>query len=129
MKKCKPFKPPKDIYQFWVAPHCGPGTLDPDEECGFCGLPGKECAAYESEKVALHPDEYHDGGGGDKSGDSCGGCGFWCKGCGRFWAQDSCGESMPGEMHAADGADQQIIGNGVFCRCGKQLARVRKKSV
>ena len=132
-KRRKPFVPPKDVKAFWVAPHCGPGTLDPKDECGFCGRPGRECAAEASEAVAAHPDWLHDGcdmGNDDDDPDdgrACGGCGFWCKGCGRFWAQDSCGERFPGEMHAADGARQEVRDGKVYCVCGRQLARLREE--
>lgn len=136
----KPVNPPRSIKKFWLAPHCGPGSLDDREECGFCGAPHHECAERTSEIVREHPDWLHDGAimgdGQDDPEDEmgCGGSGFWCSGCGRFWAQNSCGENFPGFMQSADGARQQIrcvVPNEedgpktVHCVCGKQLARVR----
>ena len=131
MKRKKAFHPPKDIQQFWMAPHCGPGTLDPEEMCGFCGRTMRACAEAMSEAVRIYPNWNHDGcilGDGHDDPEeliACGGSGFWCSGCGRFWAQNSCGESFPGEMQAADGAQQVIRDGKVYCVCGKPLATLR----
>lgn len=117
-RRPKPFTPPKDIKQWWLAPHCGPGTLDAEEHCGFCGRLVLDCARDMSEAVRLHPERDH------YSHDEtpCGGSGFWCSGCGRFWAQDSCGESYLGDMHSSDGAEQVVKDDKVYCVCGKHLA-------
>ncbi len=124
---------PKGVNVFWMAPHCGPGSLDPQEMCGFCGDTHEECARRMYEVVKAHPEWKHDGSiigdGQDDSEDQmvCGGSGFWCSGCGRFWAQNSCGEAFVGEMPSADGAKQEIRDEKVYCVCGKQLATLRKE--
>jgi len=122
-------KPPKDINQFWLAPHCGPGTLNTYETCGFCGRTHKECAMAFSDHINKHPDYSHDGDSlGDGQDDpevACGGSGFWCSGCGRFWAQNSCGENQMEDHQSSDDAKPvlRILEDGrtaVHCVCGKQ---------
>lgn len=100
-------RPPRDVKQFWVAPHCGPGTLDGNDTCGFCGLPYLRCAERNSETIA------------EEHRQECGGAGFWCKSCGRFWAQDACGSS--GDPRAADGAELSVQDGYACCCCGNRL--------
>lgn len=109
-------KPPKDIKAWWRAPHCGPGSTDTTDDCGFCGRNVIECAEEHSESVNERHHQL-----GDDAG--CGGCGFWCKGCGRFWAQGSCGESNYQEHVAADGAELYTRSGYVYCVCGKKLMK------
>jgi hypothetical protein len=123
------FVKPKDIKQWWIAPCCGPGSTDlKGHECGFCGKSGQECAENTSTIVAGVMQLVHEQGGGEKSVDnpdgpeSCGGCGFWCQGCGRFWAGDVCGNSDIPFMRAADGAEMVVKGEDVHCVCGRKLA-------
>lgn len=126
------FEKPKDITQWFSVPHCGPGTTDTTECCGFCGRNVLECAKLTTQSVKEHPEWKHDGGIiGDGEDDpekqmTCGGCGFWCSACGRFWAQSSCGDNFPGDMASADDKKQVIKDGKVFCVCGQQLATVRK---
>ena len=126
------FKPPKDIYQFWLAPHCGPGTLDKDEICGFCGETHEDCAGEFSDKIQDHPDWVHDGNllgdGQDDPEDkmACGGSGFWCSGCGRFWAQDTCGNHTAQDHLASDEQELVLTDSSIHCVCGKKLMRQRK---
>ncbi len=110
----KSFKEPTDIRQWWLAPHCGPGSLDINEICGFCGCSRKVCA-----ESAISSSDYI----------TCGGCGFWCsesKTCGRFWAQDACGERFEDDYLSCDGAkltdsfDEQGR-RWITCCCGTQL--------
>ncbi len=127
--KRKRFNPPKDVKQWWLAPHCGEGSLDPQEDCGFCGESHLDCALSMTLNVKAHPDWYHDLCEPEQSPDDqqvCYGSGFWCGGCGRFWAQDSCGEcyALP-EYHAADGLEIEVRDGKAFCVCGKQLAVIR----
>ena len=125
------YTPPKDINQWWCASHCGPATEDTSECCGFCGEPVLECAKSFSEKIEQHPERNHDGiidgsPHDDPEDDmACGGCGFWCSGCGRFWAQDSCGESGSYEHHASDGAELARKDGKIYCVCGKWLMTER----
>jgi hypothetical protein len=127
-------KPPKDIKQWWMTPCCGPGTLDSQELCVFCGETHQKCAELFSESVKLHPEWNHDGSilgtPNDDPEDqtTCGGSGFWCSGCERFWAADTCGNLSPEDMRACDKAKQKVRGRKVFCICGKQLATMRPES-
>jgi hypothetical protein len=121
---------PRDIKAFWKAPHCGEGSLDLDEECGFCARSQRECAEQLTDFFRNADDcqrknyAYSMNGEGDLDGPGgclCGGSGFWCTGCGRFWAQDSCG-NLNGSAHkAADGNKLQRIGEKVLCVCGKLI--------
>lgn len=105
-------RPPKDVTRFWQAPHCGPGTLDGTEICGFCGRSLIECADVNTESVAT------------TGAQDCGGAGLWCKQCGRFWAQDSCGECNPPYLRASDGAEMAVKGEWSYCVCGNRLAQI-----
>lgn len=108
----KKFARPKDVKVFWEAPHCGPGTLDPKEVCGFCGSEKGVCARNTSDSIR------------HKDGEMvCGGSGYWCYGCGRFWANDSCGETFGTEMKSADGARMTEKDGRVVCVCGTLLAK------
>ena len=128
------FEPPKDVRVFWRASCCGPATKDADDTCGFCGEANRDCAQAFSESVRKHPDWVHDGNIlGDGQDDpeehedrACGGCGFWCSGCGRFWAQDSCGGSSGEEHRAADNREMVVKDGLIYCVCGKQLMRQRE---
>lgn len=106
------FTKPANIKQFWLAPHCGPGTLDPNDLCGFCGKTRQECAQANSESVRLHHKQ------------ACGGSGLWCSYCGRFWAQDSCGESYNTDLQSVDGTALTEDKGYVKCYCGKRLFAV-----
>jgi|ERR1700730_16661892 len=120
------FKPPKDIKQFWLAPHCGPGTLDPQDMCGFCGETRQECAKeateFANEKHQLGPSKM---GLGDNP--TCGGSGLWCSECGRFWAQDSCGECDDLHLLASDGAEMKEKMGFAHCVCGKKLHKISEE--
>lgn len=111
------FKPPKDILRWWRAPHCGPGSLDTKDTCGFCGENVLKCARRWSRACKKDPSARECGE------TCCGGSGLWCSGCGRFWAQDSCGECFFNELKAADGAELTLDGEQVICCCGKPLFR------
>jgi hypothetical protein len=127
------YTPPKDIKQWWCAAHCGPATEDTTECCGFCGRPVLECAKEFSKKIKQHPEWNHDGSILDAKHDdpeeemACGGCGFWCHNCGRFWAQNSCGESGSNEHQAADGAELEVRDGRVYCVCGQWLMTMRPR--
>jgi hypothetical protein len=131
MSKTKAFRPPEDIRQWWCAPHCGPGTLDTNGECGFCGANVIVCALALTDAVKHHPEWVHDGSilgdGHDDPEDqmACGGCGFWCHKCGRFWAQDSCGNNSGADHASADGLKLVVKDGNVHCVCGQLLMRVR----
>jgi hypothetical protein len=118
-KKRKEFTPPTDITKWWKAPHCGPGSVDDTDECGFCGEPVIDCA-LEASKIVN--DEHRQPGDGDY-GEGCGGSGFWCYGCNRFWAQDSCGNNDYESHRASDGAELVLNDDTgfVYCPCGRQL--------
>lgn len=115
------FRKPTDPKQWWCAPHCGPGTTDHTEECE-CGRTRYDCALETTRKIAA--------GGlveatadGDQ-GDACFCSGFWCPGCGRFWAQDSCLERFGDEYEACDGAELTTgPDHTVACCCGRGLFR------
>ena len=124
-------KPPKDIKQWWLAPCCGPLSLDIDEECGFCGESHRKCAEEYSEFVKQQPTIYIGDPDRNTPRDCCGGSGFWCSACGRFWAQDTCGNYELGDNRSADGVRQTIRedvdspeGCKVSCSCGHFLGTV-----
>ena len=126
-------KPPKDIKQWWQSPCCGPLTIDDAELCGFCGDNVLECARKHSDYVREHPELNHDGmQNGDDQDDpedtmTCGGSGFWCSGCGRFWAQDTCGNYNGTDHEASDKAKLRVDENRkVYCVCGKWLMTERR---
>ena len=127
------YTPPESITKWWRASHCGPATEDTGECCGFCGEPVLDCARELSEKIKLHPERNHDGCIGYEHDDpeddmACGGCGFWCSQCGRFWAQDSCGDSSSYEHQASDGAKLIRKDGKIYCVCGKWLMTERPES-
>jgi len=111
MKKKNWDPKPKDNKTWWLASHCGPGTLDSNEICGFCGDTCLGCAARNTESISAVHEE------------TCGGSGFWCKECGRFWAQDACGESNGEEHLSQDGAELSSKDGYVVCVCGNKLAK------
>ena len=116
-----------DIYTFWKASHCAPGTTDPTDLCGFCGETNAECY----KKHTAHIAEHHKEAGGDGEVEACGGSGFHCPKCNRFWAQDACGNSGGYEHQSADGKHLHIedtytldgirTGIKVSCICGDWL--------
>lgn len=126
----KQFNPPTGIKQWWEAPHCGSGSTNTAGVCGFCGDPVLDCAKRFSAFLRnASPEDLEDmnkhtwGGHSKKHDYPCGGCGFWCSGCGRFWAEDSCGEASPDMYSAADGAELETReDNFVYCVCGKMVA-------
>ena len=103
---------PDDNKTFWLTSHCRPGTPDENEICGFCGETYGDCAGRCTESV--------------KNGRSieCGGSGYWCPECGRFWAQDVCGESYNGDLQCQDGTEQIVKDSHVFCSCLNKLHMV-----
>ena len=121
------FSPPNDVKTYWLAPHCGPGNLDPEEICGFCGEPQGVCAQKNSVALEMTKREQC----GVEQPESCGGSGFWCADCGRFWANDSCGERFGADYAAADGAALEYRENEdmVYCVCGHQLFRPGSEEV
>jgi hypothetical protein len=133
MAKKKAFQPPTDVKQFWVAPHCGPGTLDINETCGFCGDSHQECAqkfsdflrnASEVLLLAYSKTMFGDHRDIEKMGIECpcGGSGFWCSKCGHFWAQDSCGDSGGTSHQSCDGDSLDFDdNNNVLCVCGNRV--------
>lgn len=56
----------------------------------------------------------------------CGGSGLWCRQCGRFWANDVCGESYNAELQSVDGAELTEVDGYVTCCCGKRLFKVEE---
>lgn len=114
MKKEEWNPKPKDNKTWWLASHCGPGTLDSKEICGFCGETYIKCAKKNTESIA------------DVHEETCGGAGFWCMECGRFWAQDACGESNEIEHRSVDGEVLLMKGGYVCCVCGNKLAKELK---
>jgi hypothetical protein len=116
------FKPPTDVTTWWIAPHCGPGHTNRREICGFCGETCLDCALEATELV--NGKHYQPGIVLEGHEDGCGGSGFWCRGCSRFWAQDACGESNGSEHRAADGATLTVGDDGyVYCCCGRKLMK------
>jgi len=105
---------PKDNKTWFLAAHCGDGTLDDDEFCGFCGETHAECAKRCTEHQRDHMEQV------------CGGSGFWCynPGCGRFWGQNSCGECDNDGWYSQDGAEVRISQGYVLCVCGQRLYRI-----
>ena len=99
---------PKDNKTFWMASHCGPGTIDDSEICGFCGKTMGECARINTEAIKETGDQ------------DCGGSGFWCSACGRFWAEDSCGESND-EPYSSIDEKCSRVDNTLYCCCGGKL--------
>lgn len=113
------FRPPTDVRTWWCAPHCGPGTLDSSGVCE-CGRTRFDCALAVTGAIKAGPLVE------DPQGlvpTECFVSGFWCPGCGRFWANDSCMELFGAEYMASDGARLGYDGKtrGVSCVCGHHL--------
>ncbi len=103
---------PTDVTKFWILGHCGlPTTQDETEQCGFCGEMYHDCSLNNTRSIK------------EKGQEDCGG-GFWCHGCNRFWANDTCGNYMGDSKVACDGAElvwAENTGNFVYCCCGQKL--------
>jgi len=104
---------PKDDKQWWQRSHCGPGSIDPNGICGFCGEEHKVCAEKATKSIKDHhlydPEEM------------CGGCGFSCTKCHTFYPQDSCGEQDEGWFKSFSGKTLSIKNDIVYCSCGEML--------
>ena len=100
---------PDDEKTWWLSSHCGPGTLDGNKNCGFCGKKHIECAKANTE--AIKNGKVH-----------CGGSGFWCPHCGLFWAQNACGEDSWSTHENVDEEKHLVLkDDGVYCYCGAKL--------
>lgn len=127
MKSIKATKP-TDPKQWWEASCCGPLTIDINEMCGFCGDNHKECANKFSAFLKTATDPQLEGLNKSSFGYPpddmeipCGGSGFWCSGCGRFWAQDTCGNYNGSAFCSSDDQELKLNDDNVFCVCGKKL--------
>lgn len=104
---------PTDITQWWMRPHCGPGSLNPEAQCGFCGETHQQCATNCTQELKA----------GKPLRDFCGGSGFWCTECNRFWPQNGCGECFdPSDFVACDDKELTTVDGYVTCTCGNKLA-------
>ncbi|HUW47739.1 MAG TPA: hypothetical protein VMW36_03230 [Patescibacteria group bacterium] len=107
--------------KFWIASHCGNGTEDENEICGFCGLTYGDCARKCTEEIKANNKMV------------CGGGGHWCPSCGRFWAQNVCGELYDGELMCKDNTEMIVTDDtddeagGVFCSCGHFFYEFREE--
>jgi hypothetical protein len=125
-KRPPAFVKPADPTVFWIAPHCGPGSTDPSDRCGFCGEKYIDCALACT--AAANAGLVVTGNGDvDERANVCGGSGFWCNGCKRFWAQDSCGESDGLEHRCADGSKLTAVNGRAACPCGRLLMKLVKE--
>lgn len=116
----KEFKPPTDVSQWWRAPCCSPGTADKTKTCGFCGENVIDCAL---EATPIVNEKHLQPGDGDVRSEGCGGSGFWCLGCKRFWAQDCCGNCDYEGHQCSDGSSLSVVEGFVTCPCGHKLMR------
>ena len=99
-----------DSHTWWLAQHCGPGSTDAEELCGFCGEPMRVCAHLNTAEIRTRHRQF------------CGGAGFWCPKCGLFWAQDVCGERFNAEFSNANPELKLTVKDGkVLCSCGEYL--------
>lgn len=119
------FVKPGDIHTWFRLPHCGSGSTNTKDICGFCGETNEACAKELTEEVRKGRFFYTIGVGNNLS---CGGSGFWCPGCNRFYAQDSCGNYELDSMVSTDGANPlsvEVPGEPshrqVSCICGYKL--------
>ena len=112
---------PKDDKTFWLKSHCGPGNIDPNKECGFCGDTQENCAKRQTEviktKHTADVSEY------------CGGSGFWCYKCGLFYANDACGETYDDEYETASGITVIVKDGYTFCTCGAKLFNTPQEEI
>jgi hypothetical protein len=89
--------------EWFMNPHCGPAE-GPDEICGFCGRKNLACAEECTESIKEDNRLW------------CGGAGFWCHNCGKFYPNDSCGETywaVEGILEVKEGF--------AYCSCGQKL--------
>jgi hypothetical protein len=99
-----------DSYTWWMASHCGPGSTDKGELCGFCAEPQERCAQNNTDSIKISHKQW------------CGGSGFWCPSCGLFWAQNICGELFNAEFRNANPELRLTEKDGkVLCSCGEYL--------
>lgn len=91
-------------------PHCA-DPEGPDDLCGFCGEKNLKCAETCTESIK------------SENQLACGGAGFWCHACGKFYANDTCGETY----WTAEGILEEKEGFA-YCKCGQKLYDVRLES-
>ena len=107
---------PKDDKIYWLRSHCGPGNVNPDEICGFCGETQETCAKRNTETIketnTANPTE------------CCGGSGFWCYECGLFYPNDACGETWDTDYETASGKKLVEKEGFAHCECGARLFKV-----
>jgi hypothetical protein len=112
---------------WWKAPHCGSGSKDPHTICGFCGEESWKCARATSEFYAEATEEQLRQQSLSEAGEAdsliCGGGGFWCPKCSRFWAEDSCGNSIGVEHQSSTGEELRLEGEDVYCPCGFRVMK------
>lgn len=102
-----------DSHTWWMASHCGPGSVDSSDICGFCGQSAETCAKQNTNSIK------------DNHFQFCGGSGFWCTACGLFWAQDACGELYNTELRNVNPDLHLYEADGiVHCSCGNALFSV-----
>jgi len=99
------FDSPKDPKQFRIESHCANGNIHGQDTCE-CGLKQIDCA----HKCSDHIKEHHE--------ILCGWSGFWCHGCGIFYANDTCGETF---WIAEDILELRDDGYGYCRHCGAKL--------
>ena len=101
---------PNDDKIWWLRPHCGPGTLNSNIICGFCGKKCKTCAEDNTKCIKTNNEQL------------CGGSGFWCHKCGIFYPQDTCGDTYDGEHKTFSGITTCIKDNYIYCgNCNTKL--------
>lgn len=101
---------PERIDQWWIRSHCGPGTLNDQDLCGFCGEQYRDCAQNCTESIR------------DNGVMGCGGAGFWCHHCNRFYPQDVCGEChYASEYVSVDGKSLIEREGKIYCVCAGYL--------
>ena len=110
----------RDVNKYWKEKCCAPAFFDPADGCGFCDDTAGACAEKCSEAANAGLIVTGNGGVPGRS-PVCGASGFWCRGCGRFWAQDTCGNHECEDHAAADGAKLTVVSGHVRCVCGKRL--------
>lgn len=128
------FTPPQDITAWWCAPHCDVGCTDSEQTCPFCERTRKDCADEFTGWLSAATDRMVHAlvtGGWDDGyllrEEPCACSGFWCV-CGRFWANDDCGNLDPQSHRASDNVRMMELEGRLYCPCGRALFYARKES-
>jgi hypothetical protein len=94
----------KDPKEWWIRSHCGPGSKDLNYFCE-CTKTGPDCAKANTEFIHKHQKQL------------CGGSGFWCWNCGKFYPNNVCMEVFDDEYQCIDGSILTKKQKYFYCGC------------